>query len=110
MVNIGLFSYLFAAVAFSVLTILLIFSWRGWQLGASVTLASALSAVWAVISAISALYPAIPLELMQAAELARLASWCFFLLKIIELKQDEESPSSGKTIYTSLFFLIQLRR
>jgi putative PEP-CTERM system histidine kinase len=105
-VNIGLFSYLFAAVAFSVLTILLIFSWRGWQLGTSVTVASALSAVWAVISAISTLYPTLPLELMQAAELARLASWCFFLLKIIELKQDDESTSSGKTIYTSLFFLI----
>jgi hypothetical protein len=59
-VNIGFFSYLFAAVAFSVLTILLIFTWRGRQLGVVVTLASAFSVIWAVVSAISSLYPSLP--------------------------------------------------
>ncbi len=103
--NIGLFSYLFAAVAFSILTILLIFSWRGRQLGAAVTLASALSAAWAVVSAVSTLY-SLPVELMQVSELAKLASWCFFLLKILELKQAEKSTHSRISIFTSLFFLI----
>ena len=103
--NIGLFSYLFAAVAFSILTILLIFSWRGRQLGAAVTLASALSAAWAVVSAVSTLY-SLPVELMQVSELAKLASWCFFLLKILELKQAEKSIHSRISIFTSLFFLI----
>ena len=103
--NIGLFSYLFAAVAFSILTILLIFSWRGRQLGAAVTLASALSAAWAVVSAVSTLY-SLPVELMQVSELAKLASWCFFLLKILELKQAEKTTHSRISIFTSLFFLI----
>ena len=103
--NIGLFSYLFAAVAFSILTMLLIFSWRGRQLGAAVTLASALSAAWAVVSAVSTLY-SLPVELMQVSELAKLASWCFFLLKILELKQAEKTTHSRITIFTSLFFLI----
>ncbi|MGB5281051.1 MAG: hypothetical protein WBN37_07035, partial [Arenicellales bacterium] len=103
--NIGLFSYLFAAVAFSILTILLIFSWRGRQLGAAVTLASALSAAWAFVSAISTLY-SLPVELMQVSELAKLASWCFFLLKILELKQAEKSTFPRTSIFTYLFFLI----
>ena len=104
--NIGFFSYLFAAVAFSVLTILLIFTWRGRQLGAVVTLASAFSAIWAVVSAISSLYPSLPVELLQATELARIASWCFFLLKILELKKEEKSTHSGLSGLTDLFLLI----
>jgi hypothetical protein len=105
-VNIGFFSYLFAAVAFSVLTILLIFTWRGRQLGVVVTLASAFSVIWAVVSAISSLYPSLPVELLQATELARIASWCFFLLKILELKKEEKSTHSGISGLTVLFLLI----
>jgi len=107
-VNIGFFSYLFAAFAFSVLTILLIFSWRGRQLGAVVTLASAFSAVWAVVSAISAipsLHPSLPIEILQAAELAKVASWCLFLLKILELKKKEKSTHSRISGLTTLFLL-----
>ena len=103
--NIGLFSYLFAAFAFSALTILLIFSWRGRQLGAIVTLASAFSTIWAVVSAISTLYPSLPVEILQAAELAKLSSWCLFLLKILELKNEEESIHFGILGLTTLFIL-----
>ena len=101
--NIGFFSYLFAAIAFSVLTILLMFTWRGRQLGASATLASAFSTVWAVISAVSSLQSSVPGALLQAAELARFASLCLFLLKIIELKKEQKSIHSRTSGMNGLF-------
>ena len=73
--NVGFFSYLFAFTAYIVLTLLLIFSWRGRQLGTLMILASALTAVWAGVSASLTILTSIPYEIVQIVELAKDAGW-----------------------------------
>ena len=82
--NIGFLSYLVAFTAYFALLALLIFSWRGRQLGAIAIIATACTTVWAGVSAILALSttpfsPIIP----QALELAKDSAWCLFLLKTV---------------------------
>lgn len=103
--NVGLFSYLFAFVAYFILTALLIFSWRGRQLGTLMILASALTAVWAGISASLTVLPSIPYEIVQIAELARDAGWCIVLLKIISQETGETKPQGNRYNWSTLFAL-----
>ncbi len=100
-VNIGLYSYLFAFIAYCVLTALLVSSWRGRRLGTWMIVASSFSMVWAGVSAAFPLFNSLPGEILPILELARDGSWCIFLLKIIGLRKEqnvnlsEQQPDTG---------------
>jgi putative PEP-CTERM system histidine kinase len=94
-VNIGFYSYIFALVAYSILTALLVLSWKGRQFGAYLILASLFMVVWAGISAGMAAALKIPVEIYQIAEIIHSAGWCILLLKISTQSQDLAKRQSG---------------
>lgn len=84
--NIGLYSYGSAAVAYSLLTALVLLTRRRGTVGLPLLVAGALTAIWAGISAYSTLLPYPQVTLMQLAEVARNAGWSFLLLKLIGIR------------------------
>ena len=107
--NIGFISYLAAFITYLALLILLVFSWRGRQLGVSVILATGCTVAWAALLAISTLtiiQP--PLEMIQAFELAKDSAWCLFLLKMVNHHDTDNAALDSATLTTSswntLFF------
>lgn len=100
--NIGFISYFFAFAAYFALLVLLVFSWRGRQFGTLIILATACTTAWAAISAASALTTiAFSPMLVQAFELAKNSSWCFFLLKTVNHHDADSSTLDSATLQTS---------
>ncbi|MET0081730.1 MAG: XrtA/PEP-CTERM system histidine kinase PrsK [Sedimenticola sp.] len=81
--NLGALSYLFAFFSFLALSTLLALSWRKHAVSSLTILASISTTIWAGVSA-SSMYLGVPtFDFVYVAELARDASWCFFLLSIL---------------------------
>ncbi len=78
----GFISYLVAFLAYSILTTLLVFSWRGRALGGFIIAASAATAVWSGVLMVAAVTGGMSFAAHTGAELFRDAAWCFFLIKI----------------------------
>ncbi|MCW8907292.1 MAG: PEP-CTERM system histidine kinase PrsK [Sedimenticola sp.] len=91
--SVGFFSYLFAFIAYTALTALLITAWRGRSLGRLLILASTLSALWAGVSALSALAVITFPGILQLLELGRDTFWCLFLLRSVHANQGKETRS-----------------
>lgn len=107
--NIGGVSYLFAFIAYFVLAILLVFSWRGRSQGALIVVASLASAVWAGLISAGEWGVSLSFEVMQIAELARSTSWCLFLLGAMDKKADGGGKHSDLfrwAVGGSLFLLV----
>jgi putative PEP-CTERM system histidine kinase len=75
-------SYGCAAIAFLMLTALLLTSWRGRRQGAFVIVASAATAVWAGILAASNYFQTVPGPLIYYAEIGRGLAWILALSSI----------------------------
>lgn len=84
--NISLYSYGFAMLAYTVLGLLVFRTRDKRPLGWSLTTASLLTAAWAACIAISTVLPYPQVMLMQLAEVARNAAWCFVLLRFLGLR------------------------
>jgi putative PEP-CTERM system histidine kinase len=84
--NIGLYSYGFALLAYSLLGILAFVTRKRRPMGWSILVATTLTALWAatIAGATQLSYP--PVKLMQLVEVARNAAWCFVLLRFISLR------------------------
>lgn len=95
--TIGGVSYLFAFIAYLVLTTLLVFSWRGRSKGVLIVMSSLASTVWAGLVCVAELGFTLSFEVMQLAELTRSTSWCLFLLGALEEKREKN------TLYSPLF-------
>lgn len=81
--NIGLFSYGVAALAYTLLSLVVLANWRERSLGWPLLVASIATALWAILSALSTL-PDSPLyRIVHLAEIVRNAAWCFLLLRLI---------------------------
>ena len=83
---IGYYSYLSAAVGFTFLTVLLLFSWRSSMPGKLLTIVSAVTAIWAVV-AVSVTPDDLYLQqdsVYQFMEVLRYLAWYVFLLKLLE--------------------------
>lgn len=78
----GFISYLVAFLAYTILTILLVFSWRGRALGGFIIAASAATSAWSGILMAGAVTGGISFAAHTGAELLRDAAWCFFLIKV----------------------------
>ena len=90
--NIALISYGCTAVAFAVLTILLLTRWRGNAHGLAMTIACVLTALWAAAIALLTMAGS-PVTLgSDLLEVARNAGWTFLLLRLIGPYKAGTSP------------------
>tara|TARA_R110000787_G_scaffold73973_3_gene164648 strand:+ start:394 stop:2523 length:2130 start_codon:yes stop_codon:yes gene_type:complete len=90
--NIGLVSYAISAIAFSLLTVLLLASWkRGW-IGVWLIAASVLTAVWSGVAAYDYRVEADYRLVTQILELMRGGAWLLFLAGILSITW-ESSPN-----------------
>ncbi|MES9935746.1 MAG: XrtA/PEP-CTERM system histidine kinase PrsK [Sedimenticola sp.] len=87
--NLGAISYFIAFIAFLVLSTLLVISWRKHAVSSLTILASISSMIWAGASASSMQYGFPIFDIVHVAELARDASWCFFLLSILKSNETD---------------------
>jgi putative PEP-CTERM system histidine kinase len=101
--NVGFFSYLTAFIAFAVLAVLLLASWRKQSFGTLAILAAACTAIWAGVSAGFAGFSVPGAGIVQIAELARNAAWILFLVKIF-ISGSGETTGTRKSSSKSLTF------
>ncbi|MCW8891106.1 MAG: hypothetical protein OQL20_10635, partial [Sedimenticola sp.] len=87
--NVGFASYLFAFVAYSALSVLLVTSWRGRTLGRLLIIASGCSALWALFSALATVSIIVFPPVLQLLEFSRDAFWCLFLLKSVQTNSSQ---------------------
>ena len=104
----GFFSYLSAAIAFSVLTVLLLTSWRGRIQGGYLLLPVVATMLWAAVASWQALQAvgALPLG-MVLAELLKAVLWV--LLAVRMLSADEQGLRGPKTrayFYLLIFIVV----
>ncbi len=93
--NVGLYSYSTSAIAYALLTVLLIATWRGRRLGILLVAVSALTSLWAAVIALGTLNEYPPVKLIELCEWARNAAWLVFLLKILALRFDNQPGFSA---------------
>ena len=84
--NIGLYSYGAAALAYTLLTALLLVTQRDRPLGRPMIVASVLTAAWAAVIAGSMLATYPNIDSMRAVEVLRNAGWCFLLLTLLGMR------------------------
>ena len=107
LVNVIAVSYGIAAAAFLLLTLLLMTSWRGRLHGIALAVACGLTTLWAGVISLQAT-AGIQLSLVSdVLELARDASWSFFLLLVLRpyRKKDGEQVLQSRLLLPSLAVL-----
>jgi putative PEP-CTERM system histidine kinase len=82
--NLGLYSYLGAAIAYGFFAVLLLFSWRSSLQGKLLTGTVVISAIWAGLAAKFAEYDAYQPGAYQAFEVLRYIAWYVFLFKLFD--------------------------
>ncbi|MES2353899.1 MAG: XrtA/PEP-CTERM system histidine kinase PrsK [Pseudomonadota bacterium] len=116
--EIGTISYGLAAIAFSILTILLLVSWRGRIQGAILTGATATSAIWAGITAYQIAAERRPLVIADLFELLRDGLWLAFLMTLLAgaaaghrpFRQELRTAAVGITTFLLLLVALTLFR
>ena len=103
--HIAVVSYTAAALAFSLVTLLLLTSWRGRSQGALLTLACATSALWAAAIAYSGVAHAHAGVATDVLEILRSAAWFLLLVKMLEALKLEQATSS-RVLYAAKFGLL----
>jgi putative PEP-CTERM system histidine kinase len=83
--NLGLYSYLGAAIAYGFFTLLLLFSWRASLQGKLLTIVIAISAVWAALAAEISTQENNQIAVYQLFETLRYMAWYAFLLKLFDV-------------------------
>ncbi len=96
------YSYIFALFAYSVLTALLILSWKGRQFGTLLIMASLFMVIWASISTSVAMSFRISVEVYQIAEILHSSGWCILLLKILGTNKSLKKRQSN---WARVFYL-----
>ncbi len=91
--NLGLYSYLGAGLAYSFFAVLLLFSWRESLQGKLIFIAMLVSACWAMIAAQIALHKESYLLFYQAFEVIRYIAWYVFLFKLFDVALSDAAPS-----------------
>ncbi|MGH8547692.1 MAG: XrtA/PEP-CTERM system histidine kinase PrsK [Methylococcales bacterium] len=106
--NIGFLSYALAALAFLLLSLLMIVSWRGRELGALLFVASVVTTLWAAVLAFQSYTLSLPSYLVFTVEIARIAVWLAFILSLLGLAVRSEHGQSGlfKTLKVLSYGLI----
>jgi len=82
--NLGLYSYLSATIAYGFFAVLLLSSWRASLQGKLLFMAAFISAVWAALAASIATEGTGQIEAYKAFEIVRYIAWYVFLLKLFD--------------------------
>ena len=82
--NLGLYSYTAAAIAYGFFFVLLLFSWRGSLQGKLLVVAIGVSTAWAIISTTISLNYSSFYSTYQALEILRYITWYIFLIKLFD--------------------------
>lgn len=93
--NLGFYSYLGATIAYALLAILLLFSWRESLQGKLIFITMVISACWAFMAAQIALYNESYLFLYYAFEILRYIAWYVFLLKLFDVALFDDKQKSN---------------
>lgn len=81
--DIGFLSYSVGTLAFLLLSLLMIMSWRGRELGALLFSASVITTVWAAVLAFQSYTRSLPSYLVFTVEIARIGVWLAFIQKLL---------------------------
>jgi putative PEP-CTERM system histidine kinase len=100
--SLNLLGYSLAFLAYIFLLVLLVFSWRGRIMSSILIAATAISAAWAFLIARSVISEGLAV-FIPMVELLKVAAWCFFLVKVIDLKPDEGEEATPP-IWTRRFY------
>jgi len=98
--NLGLYGYIGAGLAYSFFAVLLLFSWRKSLQGKLLFIAMLVSAFWALISVQIALHKESYLLLYQTFEILRYIAWYVFLFKLFDVALSEPSMPCRGTGYS----------
>ena len=104
-INIAVVSYTAAALAFTLVTLLLLTSWRGRSQGALLTLACATSALWAAVIAYSGVAHLQSGIAADVLEILRSAAWFLLLVKLLEALKLEQA-ATGRMLQAAKFGLL----
>jgi putative PEP-CTERM system histidine kinase len=106
-ISVGIFTYLFASVAYGLLTLLLFVSRRGQPLAVYIITASALTALWAAVLATDAWSGSVNDDILHLVEILRMAAWSLFLLKVMAQSalEDSDTPRANQLIRYYLVLL-----
>jgi putative PEP-CTERM system histidine kinase len=83
--NLGLYGYLAAAIAYGFFAFLLLFSWRESLQGKLLFIVMSVSAIWSLIAVKIALHDESYMGLYQAFEIIRYIAWYIFLIKLFDV-------------------------
>jgi len=106
-INIPAVSYAIGAVAFLVLTLLLLTAWRGRLQGGLLVSASAMTALWCAAVAAYALYRIPPFSALQLLEVLRSGAWFLFLLNLLGLAT-RTGGASPRIVRVLALFIVTL--
>ena len=101
--DIGFYSYLAAALAYSLLSILLFTSWRGAPQGGFLIIATLVTAVWASVVGIQARFEFISPPVVRTLEVFHSFVWLIFLSKVLKTSLGRVESQLG------LFFSYQFQ-
>jgi putative PEP-CTERM system histidine kinase len=87
--NLGLYSYLGAGLAYGFFSVLLLFSWRESLQGKLIFIAMFVSAIWAISATQVALHKDEYLQLYQIFEVLRYVAWYVFLFKLFDVAMSD---------------------
>jgi len=90
MLEFGVLGYSAAALAFFVLVLLLLISWRGKTQGGILLFATLITSIWAAVLAIQAAYQIVPVAWIWVAEVLRTLIWLFFLMRLLLPSTDQQ--------------------
>jgi len=94
--NIGLYSYLGAAIAYSFFSVLLLFSWRANIQGKLLFISIFVSACWALVAAQISLHNESYFLAYQLLEVLRYIAWYLFLFKLFDAASTGSSDGVSK--------------
>jgi len=87
--NIGLYSYLGSAIAYSAFALLLIFSWRKSLQGKLLFIVAVINVAWSITAIQVSIHDESYLFAYQILEILRYTAWYFFLLKLFVISSEK---------------------
>ena len=82
--NLGLYSYLGASIAYGLFAVMLLFSWHASLQGKLLVIVTSISAVWAALAASMAVEGTGLIDAYKTFEILRYIAWFVFLLKLFD--------------------------
>ena len=106
--NIGLYSYIGASIAYAVITVLMLFSWRSSLQGKLLFVAMLVSAIWAMTTVKVALHDEAYFLLYRCGEVLRYIGWYVFLFKLFDATGSEPGMAAGYRRFTRVALPVSL--